>query len=113
MPSGLRKQATKQRPVSTRRTTSVPESCAGLIPVRQGRNSGGEGGIGNDQEDGDRASQGTDHESGKQRNVLSCLYAVRGVEDVPSGGGLPIDRATALVPETTAERFDQATVTVI
>lgn len=46
-------------------------------------------------------------------NVLSCLYAVRGVEDVPSGGGLPIDRATVLVPETTAERFNQATVTVI
>jgi len=110
---GVERGATEQRPVSTRRATSIPDSCAGLIPVRQGRNPGGEGGIGNDQDDCDCAGQGTDHESGKQRNVLSCLYAVRGVEDVPSGGGLPIDRATALVPETTAGRFNQATVTVI
>lgn len=97
----------KQRPRLYRRATSVPDSCAGFIPIGQGRHLSGEGGIRNDQDDCDRASQGTDHEGGnhKKKFFLVCTPSgsVEDVpwEDVPAAG----DGVTTHVPERSPGRI--------
>ena len=70
---------------------SVPDSGAGFIPIGQGRHPGGKGGIRNDQDDCDRASQRTDHEAGNHKKTFFLVCTPSGgVEDAPGRTVLPL-----------------------
>jgi hypothetical protein len=76
-----------------------------FVPIGQGRHPGGEGGIGKDQDDCDRASQRPDHEAGNHEK-RSFLFVRRSTESrTPIGttGQLTVIEPTTYVSETIAE----------